>query len=259
MSRGSARRRASLIAASVVLGLLAAAVVTFGLRALGGHRSASPQAAQQPPVTHPGALAGKPAGATETATVLRTAPRFASPGVSEPGTVPAQWWQRPSVLPVIATRPGWVQVRLAQRPNGTAAWLRASDVRLGTTPYRIVIDLATTHLMLYENGRMIVSAPAGVGAQDDPTPAGQYFVAFRESPPGPGYGPFVLVTSAHSPNISDWDGSGDAIIGIHGPLGEDSQIGTAGARISHGCVRLHLQSLASLSSVPPGTPIDITG
>jgi lipoprotein-anchoring transpeptidase ErfK/SrfK len=112
--------------------------------------------------------------------------------------------------------------------------------------------------MLYEYGRMILSAPAGVGAGSDPTPTGEYFVAFREPAPSPGYGPFILVTSAHSPNITDWDGSGDAIIGIHGPLGEDSAIGTTGARISHGCIRLHLQAQAHLAAIPPGTPIDIT-
>jgi len=100
-----------------------------------------------------------------------------------------------------------------------------------------------------------------VGTPDDPTPLGEYFVAFDEPPPAPGvgYGPFVLVTSAHSRAISDWEGSGDAVIGIHGPLGMDAAIGTTGARISHGCVRLHLSALEKLSQIPPGTPIDVIG
>jgi lipoprotein-anchoring transpeptidase ErfK/SrfK len=108
---------------------------------------------------------------------------------------------------------------------------------------------------------VVFSARAGVGSPGDPTPAGQYFVAFDEPPPQPGvgYGPFVMVTSAHSPAISDWEGSGDAVIGIHGPLGMDAAIGTTGARISHGCIRLHEQALDKLSAVPPGTPIDIVG
>ena len=81
-----------------------------------------------------------------------------------------------------------------------------------------------------------------MGAEDDPTPTGDFFVAFDEPPPepNPGYGPFIIVTSDHSQAISDWEGSGDAVIGIHGPLGEDGLIGTAGAKISDGCVRLHL-------------------
>ncbi len=173
----------------------------------------------------------------------------------------ASWYDRPSVLPVIATSPGWVEVRLAQRPNGSTAWLPDSYVALGSTPYRIVINAATAWLALYDNGRLVFSAPAGVGTVQDPTPPGEYFVAFDEQPPQPnsGYGPFIIVTSAHSPAIADWEGSGDAVIGIHGPLGDDTEIGTSGARISHGCIRLHDEALERLAEVPPGTPIDVVG
>lgn len=200
-------------------------------------------------------------GTTQLATVTGSSPRYAAPGVRASGQVPDTWWGVQSVLPVVAVRPGWVEVRLAQRPNGSEAWIRASDVRLGSTPYRIVINLKTTRLALYYHDRPVFSAPAGVGTVSDPTPTGHYFVAFTEPPPepNPGYGPFILVTSAHSPQISDWAGSGDAVIGIHGPLGDDSLIGTTGARISHGCIRLHLSTLLKLRDVPPGTPIDITG
>jgi lipoprotein-anchoring transpeptidase ErfK/SrfK len=218
------------------------------------------QAAQLRPAGRRPAVPAVP-DSIELATVLATAPRYAAPGRLTAGTVPASWYERPSVLPVIATRPGWVRVRLAQRPDGSTAWLPASDVTLSSTPYRIVVDLATTRLALYDRGRLVFSAPAGVGAEDDPTPTGEFFVAFDEPPPesDPGYGPFIIVTSDHSQAISDWDGSGDAVIGIHGPLGEDSLIGATGARISHGCVRLHLQSLERLAQVPPGTPIDVIG
>jgi lipoprotein-anchoring transpeptidase ErfK/SrfK len=200
-------------------------------------------------------------GSTVLATMAQTAPRYARPGLLADGTVPGSWYGRPSVLPVIATRPGWVQVRLAQRPDGSTAWLLARDVTLGSTPYRIVVNTATTQLALYDNGRLVFSAPAGVGTPDDPTPTGEFFVAFDEQPPqpNPGYGPFIMVTSAHSGAISDWEGSGDAVIGIHGPLGEDSEIGTTGGRISHGCIRLHDQALERLTEVPPGTPIDVVG
>jgi lipoprotein-anchoring transpeptidase ErfK/SrfK len=250
-------------AALAVVGLL-----LFGLSELGGGPAGDGQSApaSRPAPSVPGRGAGQPSAGppppvTQVATVLNTAPRYAGPGQREQSgdraAVPSSWWQRPSVLPVIATRPGWVQVRLAQRPNGSTAWLPASDVKLGSTPYRIIIHLAARRLDLYEYGSLVMSAPAGIGAATDPTPPGQYFVAFDEDPPGPGYGPFVLVTSAHSPNIADWDGSGDGIIGIHGPLGDDAEIGTTGARISHGCIRLHLADQQQLSVVPAGTLIDI--
>ena len=100
-------------------------------------------------------------------------------------------------------------------------------------------------------------APAGVGTGQDPTPTGQYFVAFFEASPSPGYGPFILVTSAHSTSIANWEGSGDAVIGVHGPLGADSLIGTTGAYLSHGCIRIPITDLVDLRNVPAGSPITI--
>jgi lipoprotein-anchoring transpeptidase ErfK/SrfK len=82
-------------------------------------------------------------------------------------------------------------------------------------------------------------------------------VALFAQAPSPAYGAFVMVTSAHSNAISDWEESGDAITAIHGSLGSDAAIGTTGAMVSHGCIRLHNNDLAKLRNVPAGTPIDI--
>jgi hypothetical protein len=112
------------------------------------------------------------------------------------------------------------------------------------------------HLEVFDDA-LLFDFPAGIGAPDDPTPTGFYFMPMQYPSPGPGYGPFVLVTSDHSDTITDWENSGDAVIGIHGPLGEDDAIGTTGARISHGCIRLHDTALRKLSRVPAGTPVDI--
>lgn len=255
---------------AAVVGIVALAAAGLGLvlSSSGRPAPARPAAAapRQSPRPAPAKRATVPAS-TELATVLATAPGYARPGQQAGGrgsgsagparTVPASWYDRPSVLPVIGTKPGWVEVRLAQRPNGSTAWLPASDVKLSSTPYRIVVNTAATKLSLYDHGKLVFSAPAGVGTTDDPTPLGEYFVAFDEPPPSAGYGPFIMVTSAHSPAISDWEGSGDAVIGIHGPLGMDTAIGTKGARISHGCVRLHDAALEKLSKVPAGTPVDV--
>ena len=66
-----------------------------------------------------------------------------------------------------------------------------------------------------------------------------------------------MVTSAHSNTITDCESSGDAMVAIHGSLGSDQQIGTTGAAVSHGCVRLHEADLLQLRPVPVGSPIDI--
>jgi lipoprotein-anchoring transpeptidase ErfK/SrfK len=197
---------------------------------------------------------------TALAHVTRDIPRFATPSLLPNGMVPANWYGYPTVLPVIAQQPGWLQVRLAQRPNQSVAWIHSRDVTLSATNYRIVVNLTTARLQVSLEGKVVMDFPAGIGTPTDPTVTGHYFVAIHAAPPNPGYGPFVLATSAHSDAITDWEGLGDAIIAIHGPIDgwSDSRIGTTGARISHGCIRLHNRDLALLASIPVGTPIDIT-
>jgi lipoprotein-anchoring transpeptidase ErfK/SrfK len=185
------------------------------------------------------------------------APRYDAPGGAEVGTVAATWYDRPSILPVLAQQDGDLEVRLSQRPNGATAWIPATDATLASTSFHIVIHLSTSRLDLYQQGKLVLDAPAGIGTTTDPTPTGHFFVAFLAAPPSAGYGPFVMVTSGHSTAISDWADSGDALMAIHGPLGADAQIGTTGAEVSHGCVRLHVSDLAQLRNVPPGSPVDV--
>ncbi len=227
-----------------------------------GHQAAQSRHAGSPAAHGAVQAAGTAAGATVPAsTVVATlhanTPSFAAPGGPQTGTVPGSWYGSPSALPVLATRPGWLQVRLAQRPNDSTAWILANQASLARSPDAIVVDLSTLHLTLYRNAKRVFSAPVGIGTPTDPTPTGQYFVALYASPPSPAYGAFVMATSAHSDTITDWSNSGDAIVAIHGPLGSDSQIGTTGAAISHGCIRLHERDLIRLRQVPAGSPIDI--
>jgi lipoprotein-anchoring transpeptidase ErfK/SrfK len=255
-------------AGALVVGVAALGVASFSLV------TNSPSAAR-PPVHHappptttttttipapvPGVVQA-PAAGTLVATLRGSVPGYASPeAATSDMTVPGTWYGYPSILPVLATEPGWLYVRLAQRPNGSTIWVRQSDVMLSNTPYYIVVDLTTEHLLVFDDGTRILDFPAGVGAPSDPTPTGHYFMPMQYPSPGPGYGPFVLVTSDHSDTITDWENSGDAIIGIHGPITayDDALIGTTGAAISHGCIRLHDADLAQLSFVPAGTPIDV--
>lgn len=200
-----------------------------------------------------------PAGETLVAALHGNTPGSPSPGAPSTQVVPGSWYGYPSVLPIIDSVPNWVEVRLAQRPNESTAWVPQSDVTISSTPYKVVINLAQEHLLVYENNKQIFDFPAGIGTTTDPTVIGDFFITMKVPPPSPGYGPFVLVTSAHSDTITDWEDSGDAIIAIHGPITtyDDSLIGTTGAAISHGCVRLHDADLAQLANLPAGTPIDI--
>jgi lipoprotein-anchoring transpeptidase ErfK/SrfK len=191
------------------------------------------------------------------ATLLHDVPSYAAPGGQVTGTVASTWYGEPSALPVISQDRGYLEVRLQQRPNGSTAWISSAGVPLSSTPYSIVIHIGTRRLDLYEHGKQVLDAPAGIGTDRYPTPTGNFFLAFFATPPSAGYGPFVIVTSGHSNAISDWEESGDALVAIHGPLGADGAIGTTGAQVSHGCVRLHVPDLQQLRPVPPGSPIDV--
>lgn len=198
---------------------------------------------------------------TEVARLAANTPGSDSPGAPPDKVVPSSWYGYPSILPVIDAQPGWLEVREAQRPNGSTAWIPSDAATLSTTPFAMVLDLCTAHLLVFQGGQQIFDFPAGIGTPDDPTVTGDYFISMTVPPPGPGYGPFVLATSAHSDTIRSWEGRGDAIVGIHGPITayDDRLIGTSGAAISHGCIRLHDSDLAELSVIPAGTPLQIVG
>ncbi|WP_162942172.1 L,D-transpeptidase [Desertimonas flava] len=252
------------VAATVVVAATAGIVITA---TSDGDDTAAPPATTDvalpvPPTEPEAGPAGEvvvPAASTLVVSFADDIEQFDRPGGAKVGTVAARWHDRPSVLPVIDQRPGWLQVRLPQRPNGSTAWVRREDVALASTPYRVVIDVATTRLQVFRDGVEVLDAPAGLGTDEAPTTVGSFFVAFKQEPPtaDEGWGPFVLVTSAHSETISDFESSGDAIAAIHGPLGAEEQLAAGGGYMSHGCVRLLLDDLAVLEDLPAGTPIDV--
>jgi hypothetical protein len=251
------RTRKDITALAVALGLLGLLGLLLGLVFGGGGAAPTARRAASQPRRAAGPATSFPPAVTLLATPHGAIPKFARPGGPQTGRVPGSWHRAPSTLPVIAKRPGWLKLRLAQRPDESTAWVLARDVTLSSTHYAIVLDLAATHLSLYRDGHKVFSAPVGIGTRRYPTPTGTFFAAFVARPPIPAYGAFVMVTSAHSKVITDWDRSGDAMVAIHGPLFSGRQIGTTGARVSHGCIRMHENDLLHLDHLPMGTPIFI--
>jgi lipoprotein-anchoring transpeptidase ErfK/SrfK len=200
------------------------------------------------------------AASTMLAQLEGTVPTFTAPGGTQNGTI-GTWYTYQLVLPVTMVQGDWLQVRRPERPNGSVTWIRSSDAFVTSTPYYMVIDVGPELLKVFNGGQQILSLPIGVGAPRTPTPTGNFFIAVHEQSSGYSYGPFILDTSAHSEAIRDWDGRGDAVIAIHGPIDHyaDARIGTGNARVSNGCIRMHNQDLQQLSMIPVGTPLDIYG
>jgi hypothetical protein len=172
-------------------------------------------------------------------------------------TISATWAGATLGLPVIAQQGQRAEVRLLQRPNGGTAWIALAGASLAHTPYHLYVDLSTNRLLLYNASKLVLRAPAGLGAPQTPTPVGSYFVALFAQSPSPGYGPFVVVTSAIADTLTDWEQDGNPMVAITGPLDTETAIAAGGGAVSQACIRLLVPDLSRLRNVPAGTPVDV--
>lgn len=91
------------------------------------------------------------AASTDLAAPNGSIPTFSQPGSPSSGSV-GTWYGYSLVLPVVAQQPGWLQVRLPQRPNGSTTWVHADAVALSSTDYYLVVSLADKQLSVYQAG-----------------------------------------------------------------------------------------------------------
>ena len=148
----------------------------------------------------------------------------------------------------------WYRILLPLRPNGSAAWVRETDVDLRRIDQRIEVDLSDRTLRYYVHDELKRHFKVGVGTDATPTGTGTFYVWVKihyASPYQP-YGIAALGLSGFSPVLSEWPGGGR--MAIHG-TSSPTDLGNA---VSHGCVRVLNDDLKSLLGVPLGTPVEIT-
>lgn len=149
----------------------------------------------------------------------------------------------------------WVLVRIPMRPNGRTGWVRRQFLSDFTLTHNLVtVDREHLRMTFSENGRVVWSAPVGVGAPATPTPAGHFYIRerFDISDPSSGYWPYAFGTSDYS-TLTDWPGGG--VVGIHGPYFANNSIP---GHISHGCIRLHPADDSWLARhITLGTPVHV--
>jgi hypothetical protein len=148
----------------------------------------------------------------------------------------------------------WFEIRLPGRPNGRTGWVPEQALGvLHLTHEHVVVDERRLRLTLYRRGKVLFSAPVGIGKPSTPTPAGHYWIRekFRVLA-NPFYGPYAFGTADYS-TLSDWLHGG--VVGIHGT---DAPSLIPGAP-SHGCVRMKDADVARLwPLLEVGTPLTIT-
>lgn len=188
---------------------------------------------------------------------------FAAPGDTEPHrtVTAAEAVSLPERIPmtflVDEQREGWVEVYLPVRPNGSSGWVRAEDVTLATTDFRVEVRLDEHRLLLYRADEVVLDVPVGVGREEVPTPGGIYYIKELLQPPEPGgvYGAYAYGLSGFSPVLESFAG-GQGVIGIHG-TNEPELVGTD---VSHGCIRLvdaDITRMVEEFGLPLGTPVEI--
>ncbi len=181
--------------------------------------------------------------------------------VSSLGTL-AEWGGGPVRLLVLrsAEHEGnrWLRVRLQDRPNTSAGWIRADLAIVSTTPWRVVVSLRHRTIRVLKRGRVVRRFKAVVGKPSTPTPRGLFAVAERiRQAPGSVLGPWALHLTAHSRVLRNY-GGGPGRVAIHGrsgPLLADP-LGTAA---SHGCIRADNSKVRWLAHrALEGTPVLVT-
>ena len=163
----------------------------------------------------------------------------------------------PLVFLVQERRGDRVLVLLPVRPNGSQGWVRAADVSLMQTDYRITVSTGRHELRLFRNGRVVVRVPVGLGTGTTPTPGGVFYVKELLKPRDPSgpYGPYAYGLSGYSEVLDEFLG-GDGQIGIHGT----NDPGGVGRNVSHGCIRMRNADITKLVRLLPlGVPVQIVG
>ena len=183
---------------------------------------------------------------------------FSEAGDAEPGDVVDNptFEGLPVTFLVMDQRDGWLNVQVSRRPNQATAWVRAADVKVRQTPFKIRVDTTAHRLVLLEGNRTVFDVPVAVGTGGTPTPTGTFFVDGTVKlldPTGP-YGTHQLSVAAFSEVLTSF-GGGNGQIALHGT----NRPGLMGSSVSNGCVRMTNDDVTRLANtVPVGTPVEIT-
>ncbi|WP_410595387.1 L,D-transpeptidase family protein [Amycolatopsis sp. lyj-23] len=183
-------------------------------------------------------------------------PVFGQPGGEAIAVLPTTQLGSDTWVPVIAEEPGWVQVLLPSRPNGSTGWLSTQDNTLDSrsTTDRIVIDRAAFRLTLYRDHQQIGIWSVGVGTAATPTPTGRTFVLASMTDSKQKFSPVIFPLGIHSTTFTTY-GGGPGTTGIHGWPTTD----VFGRPSSDGCIRVPADALATFTNpihpMPIGTPV----
>jgi lipoprotein-anchoring transpeptidase ErfK/SrfK len=179
---------------------------------------------------------------------------FAVPGSTPVALLPTMQAGNDTWVPVTDdTTPGWLQVLLPSRPNGSTGWISDAGAQLAHSDQEIRVHRASKRLDLVTAGKTIGSWTVGVGTDKTPTPLGRTFILAAITDSAQKFSPVIYPLGTHSQTL-DAFGGGVGTVGIHG-WPSSKAFGTAS---SNGCIRVPAAALAALAMVPLGSLVLIT-
>lgn len=163
----------------------------------------------------------------------------------------------PLAFVVQSERDDWVQVQVPVQPNGTTGWIKAEGLETATTDLHIEVSISWYRLKLFDGDELLLDVPVAVGADESPTPEGQFFTTtlMQGYPQPSAYGIAAIGLSGFSEVLDSFSG-GPPQIAIHGTY-DDAAIGS---RVSNGCIRMTNADIQQLVDQLPqhlGVPVTI--
>ena len=155
----------------------------------------------------------------------------------------------PVWVPILSHRGAQAALLVPLRPYGRVVHADVRSLALRWSRIHVVINLATSRLVIFRGRRAVGAFPVGQGTALTPTPTGRFFVTDRLLfPSGSPYAPYAVGLSAHVAQLpSSWMG-GDQVA-IHP--------GAFGA-VSHGCIHAGMKAIRLLERrVGMGTLVTI--
>ena len=232
--------------------------VAAGAPATGPSTTTTAPSTTAVPEAGPTRLSLLPARTSEVATVrdgIDEVPLHDSATGPETGTIPAagDYGQR-QVFLVVGREGDRLHVLLPIRPNGSKAWIDASQVDVATHDYQIQVSLSGYQMLVQKGSEAVIDTPIGVGTQDTPTVGGEFYTWVLIDPTNSGYGSYAYGLSGFS-TLQQFAG-GDGRMGVHGTNDESS----IGRSVSHGCVRVPdavVVRMVEEVGLPLGVPVTV--
>ena len=156
--------------------------------------------------------------------------------ISKVSTTAKTKWVALAATLVVATAEALAQEKQSARVGWGQEASRTAEAG------RIVVSIPDRKLALVEGGRVVKSYDVAVGADESPSPSGEFKITHRIPHPT-FYAPGVIIPPGkENPLGTRWLGLNQKGYGIHGT----NQPGSIGHRASHGCIRLRNRDIEEL-------------